>query len=829
MIRSLQSFWIATFLIFFQSTLFAQYNSSQNQTATNQPTVKGQIMDAGTKEPLEYATVGIMNPQDSSMITGGITDEKGRFALAVAPGNYWVKVSFVSYQTQIIKDVQVQAGSGASLGKIMISENSQVLDAIEITGKRSQMELDLDKRVFNVDQDLSNIGNNASEILQNLPSVNVDTEGNVSLRGSQNVRILVNGKPSGLVGIGDGTSALRMLQGDLIEKVEVITNPSARYDAEGEVGIINIVLKKEERRGVNGSFDVNTGYPDNHGVAFNLNYRRNWLNLFGSYGFNYRNYTGGGNSYQENFEIEEPDFETVRDHERGGWSNNLRFGADFYLSDRDIITTSGLYRFSDGDNVTSIRYNDFDDAGNLLGSTRRIQNEAEPEHNIEWNVSYRKTFDQKDRLWTVDLRWMQNDETETADIRQEDLNSQDAPIFQKTSNTEDEINWLFQTDYVHPFDEGKGKFETGIRTTLRTINNDYFVKEQTGEEFVTLPGFNDEFTYDENIYAAYVMGGYELGRFSFQLGLRMEYTDIRAESVADQTVAEQNYHNFFPTAHTNYQINKGNSIQLSYSRRLSRPRFRSLLPFSNFSDARNFREGNPNLQPEFTHSIEAGYLKEWKTGSLLSSVYYRHRTGVIERITFRENIVDEEGNEELINITRPINLAKEDAVGVEFSLSLDLTPWWTINTNANFYRAVTSGTFVNTEVENDTINLERDTYTWNNRTTSRVNLPWGIDWQTSLNYRAPQQSPQGRDLAVYSIDLGFSKDILKGKGTIALNVQDLFNSRKWRSETNGADFFRTSEFQWRTRQVRLTFNYRLNQNKSRGKGGRGDYDGGDGF
>ena len=659
-------------------------------------------------------------------------------------------------------------------------------------------------------------------ISHNLPSVQVDVEGNVSLRGSQNVRILINGKPSGLTGT-DNPDALRLLQSNLIERVEVITNPSARYDAEGEVGIINIVLKKNRKSGINGAFDLGLGVPHNHNAAYNLNLRKGWVNLFSSFGISYRNSPGGGDSRsqfldvnsltvgEETFAIDNLVTHNISDRTRADLGATFRTGADFFINNSNTLTFSGLYRFSEGDNDTEITYEDFDGGSNtLLQHITRNQFEDESDENIEFALNYKKTFEKEDQVLTADFRWFVNNDTELADIFEENQTTLDPTILQRITNGEDEGNWFFQTDYVHPF-AGKNRLETGIRTTLRTIDNDYLVEEQNDQGiWEAIPEFDNQFEYQENIYAAYFILNGESKRFTWQLGLRGEYSDILTISKEDDESNQRQYFDPFPSVHFSYKLNKNSDLQLSYSRRISRPGFRSLLPFSNFSDARNFRSGNPDLNPEYTNSLETSYLRNWKSGSLLSSVYYRHRTGVIERIVLDQSITSND-NSEGTTVRIPVNLSTENNTGFEFNLEQDIASWWNMSANMNFYYSSTEGQYQEQ-------NYARETFTWNGRFNSKISLKKWFDFQMNVNYIAPQNTTQGKRKSITTIDLAFARDILKNNGTLTLSVRDLLNSRKYRYDIIEEDYISTGEFQWRRTQVTLGFNYRLNQGKRRGRG-----------
>lgn len=772
--------------------------------------VTGIVVDDLSGEGLEYATVSLSKTADSSIVAGGITDGKGKFSLeAPLKGNYFLTISFIGYLDKTIPNISAGATDQAiTLGNIRISADNEKLDMVEVTAEKSTISMQLDKRVFTVGKDLTSAGTNGSEVLENIPSVEVDVDGNVSLRGSGNVRILIDGKPSGLVGTSSA-DALRYLQADQIERVEIITNPSARYDAEGDAGIINIILKKDKKQGLNGSVTANVGYPQNYGGGFNLNYRTKHVNLFGGASINYRERPGSGLYYQENFNNDSlPAYETERDHNRRDFGQTVRLGTEFYWNNFNTLTLSGSFRYGDGRNTTDLLYKDLDANSNVSSATERDEDEDEIDRNWETEIRYDRTFKKKDQTFSASAKWILEEDREFGDIIQS--TASEPTIFQRTRNTEDEKNYLLQFDYVHPFGNGF-RFETGSRNTLRTIINKYSVEEQDDyNEWQFLPGFNDDFNYQENVYAGYVILGAQHGKFSWQAGLRTEFTDISITSRVQDANVKKDYLDWFPSAHLSYELNEENTVQVSYSRRLSRPNFRSLLPFSSFSDARNFRGGNPDLDPEYTHSIEVGYLKYWASGSFLTSVYFRRNNNNIERINFQ---LDEE-----TNISIPINLSTQQNTGLEVTLTQDLFKWWNINAGINFYYQTTDGEYEGQD-------LSAETFSAAGRVNSKWKLPKGINVQASVRYISPRNTPQGKSKSMTMMDLAASVDLWKGKGVLSLNVRDVFNTRRWRSEVLTDDFFRETEFQWASRQTTLSFTYYFGQQKKR-RGGGGDYDGG---
>jgi len=782
--------------------------------------VKGKVVDVANQAPLEYATITIFSQKDSSIITGDISNDKGVFAIETRPGKHFVKIEFIGFEAQIISDVIVSRKKKvADLGTIQLGVNTETLVEVEVRAEKSSVQMTLDKRIFNVGKDLANAGGNAADILDEVPSVAVDVEGNVSLRGSEGVQILIDGKPSGLVGIGN-SNGLRSLPANLIDRVEVITNPSAKFEAEGSAGIINIVLRKQKKKGLNGSFDFTVGDPSIYGTAINLNFRRKKLNFFTNFGINYGRNFGGGNSYQEFYRGDTTEITVIeRKQDRGGISGNIRFGADYYLNDKNTFTTSFLYRLGKDDNISTVDYQDFlNDQNNFVEGTFRTDEEIEDESKLEYALTYTKKMEGKGHELVTDIRFQDNTEKESSDFNEVYFLSDGTPssatdYFQRSNNKEGERRLITRLDYVKPFGKDK-KLEAGYQGSYRHIKNDYLVEEQiANDEWIVFDGLSNDFKYDETIHALYSSFGNKINKFSYQFGARVEYSDVVTELIQTNEINPREYLNFFPSAFLTYDLPNNNAIQASYSRRLRRPRFWSLNPFFTLSDARNRFTGNPDLDPEFTDSYEIGHIKYWDKGSLGSSIYYRHTTGVMQRVVSDVQVVDSI----VITLRRPENLATRDDVGFEFNFSYSPFKWWKINGDMNLFRSMIDGSNVNSS-------FTADTYTMSGRVTSRTTIMKKTDLQLRLNYRAPRATTQGTTKAVTSLNFGMSRDVFNKKGTLTLSVSDVFNSRRRRGTLFTDNLYREEEFQWRGRTTRLTLNYRLNQKKKRGGGRRGGGD-----
>lgn len=766
--------------------------------------VKGTLQDEVSGATLPFASVRLFTLPDSTFIAGEVSDLDGNFELknGVA-GNHLLLFEFMGYQS-LYKNVTI-TGAIAELGIIRLKPSNQTLEEVTVQGEKSTYELSLDKRIFNVGKDLANAGGNAIEILNNIPSVAVDLEGNVSLRGSSSVRILVDGKPSGLVSIKGG-AGLQGLQGSMIERVEVITNPSARYEAEGMGGIINIVLKKEQKQGLNGSFDIITGYRMNLGGAANLNYRHRKFNFFTNYMLTYRSTIGDTKQYQELYRNDSTFLtdQTV-DRELRAFHNNLRMGADYFFSETSILTAAYTWRRTKGKRYSYLHYYDYvADRANPLSHSYRTQDETETEPNSEYNLSYKKAFGRKGHELLIDVRHLDNWEKSDQYFGEEVTphGGEGVSTLQHSVNDETEKQWLFQVDYVQPFAK-EGKFESGVRSSFRDMTNNYFVANQLpGGGWENIPMFTNNFVYDENIHAIYGIYGNKHARLSYQVGVRGEWSDVTTTLLKENDVNNRSYRNLFPSAHLTYDLPGQNAVQVSYSRRIRRPGYNDLSPFMTFTDNRNYWSGNPDLNPEFTDSYELGHVKYLENGTITTSVYYRHTIDKILQI----RTMDDNG----FAYSQPQNLATENAYGLEFTGSSNVTKWLKLDGNLNFFRSVIDGTNLD-----DTYKSEA--FTWLGRLAARIN--WnGIDFQLRNNYEAPQVLPQGKRKSIYGLDLAVSRDVLKGNGTLTLNVLDVFNSRRFRSITEGPNFYTYNNSQGRVRQINLTLNYRLHQAKTGKKG-----------
>jgi len=805
-------------IILIAISLFFTLTSVAQRPEAKKITVTGKVIEKGTNLPLEYATIVFENITNKQL-SGGITDENGNFKFEVVAGNYNVRAEFISFKNVLIP--QKNFSADVNLGTIQMEADVAQLNEIEVIAEKSTVEIKLDKRVYNVGKDMMVKGGTVSDVLDNVPSVTVDAEGTVALRGNENVKILIDGRPSGLAGINIA-DALKLLPADAVEKVEVITNPSARYDAEGGGGIINIVLRKGKTNGLNGSVMVNAGDPETYGTSINLNKKSDTYNLFSTFGYNYRDNPGNTMVNSEYFNADGSTsrfIEERRINNRISEGYNANFGIDLNLSKSLTWTNALTFRENNGRNPDNVNFYNFDSGYNSTFIRNRFNDQKNDEFSIEYASNFVKKFKKEDHKLTVDIAVSQNRENQFATITDQILSDPSSLTLEGTSNINQQQRNLIQTDYVLPIGEN-GRFEAGYRGSFQNNLTDFVV--------TPISDLSNNLEYVENVNAFYTQYGSKINKFSYFLGVRFEDSHIEVNSLSLNNYNTKKYNNLFPSATVNYEFSETSSVSLSYSKRINRPRGRFLNPVSSLSSNINIFQGNPDLDPSLTDAIDLGYLKRWKKLTFNTSAYINVTNNSFQFIT-RESGLFVEGVP--VILSTPINLAKEYRAGFEFNLNYTPYKWWRLNGNFNLFRNETQGNYSYVNYLGDTIeqNFDNVALTWFARINSKITLPYKIDFQTNGTYSAPQTNAQGRSLGVASMNLAFSKDILKDKASISLNVSDVFNSRKRIMEREIPNVVSSySEMQWRQRQIMLTFTYRFNKKKNERETRRDDNGGGEG-
>jgi outer membrane receptor protein involved in Fe transport len=827
---------VAFLTIFFT---YAQRPQGRGGQRPNPIIITGTVLDQETNQPLEYATLVLQSVRNPDRVTGGITDAAGKFSVDTSPGKYNVSVEYITYKSYEIAE-QVYRES-TDLGTIKLALDVEQLEAVEVVGERTTVELRLDKKVYNVGSDLTVKGGSVTDVLDNVPSVSVDVEGNISLRGNESVRILINGKPSALSGLSP--EALQQLPAEAIEKVEVITNPSARYDAEGTAGILNIILKQSKTAGLNGSVSVNVGNPTSYGANVSLNLRRDNFNIFTNTSYRYRKGPGNALFEQENFNSDGSTAsfqDEVRNYERQRDGFNSNIGFEFFIDSTSSITNSFVYRKSDGNNITNIDFDNFDANRNLTIQRNRFTDELEDEQDIQYSVNYQKKFNSDGHELKIDYQYSTGKEFENSIINETVLNNNSSLPIEQTINDETQKNQLIQMDYVLPFGkDNKSQFEFGYRGTFNNFNTDFDFGILENNILNSDPNFSNELNYKEYVNAAYTQLGSKFGKFNILGGLRLEASDIGIELVNTNDITNKKYNNWFPSIFLGYEFSETEQITVSYSKRLRRPRSRFINPFPSRSSNTNLFQGNPNLDPTYTNAYDLGYLKRFGKVSINSSLYLNRSTGVFQFIVQETgDFVTIDNPDDMANpvvvpvqARTPINLATDNRYGGELTTTFTPKRGWRFTWNVNVFQQQLRGdyTYTNFQDQEITQTFDADNFTWFSRLSAKIPLPGKIDFQANAFYRGPNKNAQSKSKGILSSNLAFSKDVIKDKATLSLNVRDLFNSRKRRSETRTENVFSYSEFQWRQRSINLSFLYRFNQKKNQGqrgsqRGGNGDFE-----
>ena len=762
-------------------------------------TIEGTVIEASGGQPVAFATVMIADTETQKAITGTTTLEDGSFSLSTTARDFYIEISFIGFQTRTFEDLTTD-DKIIDLGLIVLREDAEQLEEVVVEGEISKMEFKLDKKVFNVGSDISSTGMGALEVLNNIPSVNVNIEGEISLRGSTGVQILIDGKPTVLS--DDPNNALATITADMIKSVEVITNPSAKYDAEGTVGILNIVLKKEEKEGLNGSVSVNTGSPDNHSIGISLNRRTEKFNLFTQIGGGYRSLPRDSESENTNLSTGTTinSFGTAFRNET---FTNIILGTDYYIDPLNVITLSGnfAYEGEDQPSTTFFAVQEGND-GEITQWTREEETVAS---NPKWQyeLQYAKEFkNNEDHKLLISAIGRFFGKDQSSEFINTPTSGTDIPADQQTSTNFQQADYTFKLDYTNPLSE-KYELESGAQYVINNVGNDYEVRDWEDGFWVVDPDLTNDFNFDQSVWAIYSSGAYKVDKWGLKMGLRLEHTNVDTELVDSGESNSQEYTNLFPSIHTSYNLSEKTSFQAGYSKRIFRPRLWHLNPFFNIRDNFNIRTGNPNLQPEFTDSYEFTSIINLTRSSLNGTLYYRNTTDVIERVyTFDDNV----------RISMPMNIGTNQETGLEINGKYVPVNWLTLNGDFNYSYFKRDGEF-DGQIFDFTGNR------WTARLTSKLALPAKIDLELIGNYRSGFPTVQGEVKPTAFADIGLRKKIAKGKAVLSFAVRDLFASRIFDSNII-QDNFVASDFNQRGRFVTLGFSYGF------GKGQAMQYSGG---
>lgn len=794
---------------------FCSATITLNAQSASDGKITAKVVDAQTGETIPFASAMIINRKTKAVVKGMQTDANGNLNMTALPkGAFTFKVSYVGYQTMVRDSVAItDAHKEINLGTIkMKTAKGTALKEVAITAQKSTMQLGIDKKVFSVDQSLVSEGGSASDLLQNVPSVQSDIDGNVSLRGSTGVKVLIDGKPSMIAG-GNVAQILQSIPASSIESVELITNPSAKYDAEGQSGIINIVLKKNKKLGLNGSVALTAGNRDNYNANTSLSFQNSKVNIYGNYSYRYGNRLGGGYS---NIQYLNPSFPTAfanqsTDSKSLDKGHNFKAGLDYYLAPKSILSFTGGFNIRDNDRNEFLNIDKLNTSKTPLELSKRNNSNSGSGGSYDLSLDFVQKFKKPKEELTFNFSFSdgtndnyQNYQTDVYNINGADVNL--LPAIQINDGKGTNRSYNIQTDYTLPV--GKtGKIETGYRSQIRYADNNTFSTNfnHLSDEYDINFALTNEFNSKDQVHALYVNFQNQVKNFGYQIGLRGEdatldtrlgrYDNAGNLSYVPGKVA---YKRLYPSIFLTQKFNADQQLQLSYSRRVNRPRGWDTNPFLDVSDPLIWRQGNPNLKPEDVHAYELSYSKYWKKITFISTAYMRQTNDVIQRIRTE---ADENG----ITIVTPRNLTRELSSGLELIARVDAAKAWNFTGNVNLYQRKLDGVPQFGIVDNSG-------FSWNANLTNNFILPYNITMQVKGDYRSREIMAQGRRNAMYGVDAGARYDFKNKKSSLSLNVRDVFNTRRWSMTTGANNAITDFRRYMQGTMASLTYAYRFGKN-----------------
>lgn len=796
----------------------------QAQQGEAQAEILGKLLDDKTGKPVEYASVALLNP-DSTVLTGMLSKPNGDFDFRqLKPGSYILKIYFIGYQTYL-QTVSVKRST--DVGNIRLKSTATALKGVEVVGEKPAFTMEIDKRVFNVDKSLASIGGTATDVLRQVPSVNVDIDGNVSVRNGSPT-IFIDGRPS--------TLTLDQIPADAIASVEVVTNPSAKYDAEGMSGILNIVLKKNRRAGINGLINAGISTTRSTNAGIDLNVRQGKINFFVNYNLRDRKSPMKTHLFRKNISDDTTTYmDQYQDGDFGRKFQNGRIGFDWFIDNRNTITISQGITGGDFNNLNEQTIYDLDAHQNRIRYAQGRNDSKRKFRNYTTQLGYKRTFSKEGRELTADFTYNRANSENRDDYNLQYFDMQHQPISSpiqpelRYANGNGNTTYLTgQIDFVNPINE-TSKIEAGLRTNSRTFNNvlSTFGRDFNSGQFLYDSALSNDYHYTEQINAAYVSYTGAFGNFGFQTGLRAEQSFYSGElrNVKDASYKIDYPISLFPSVFLTQKFKGDHELQLNYSRRIQRPWFRDLLPNIEYN-ANSANRGNPALKPEFTNSFELSYLKDFdRKHNILASVYFRNTPNAITDF-FVDTVLNLDGQERKVVLEYPINASVRNSYGLEITMRNQVTKNWDVTTNVNF-----------AQTKIDAEGLSNSGFVWFGKINSNTKLPWNLTLQVTGEYESRQIEPQGEDAPEYQVDVAVKKDFFKSKNfSVSLGLNDIFNWDRDLSYTR-TTFSESERYRKRvSRELRLNVSWRfgkmdtnLFKRKKGGEEGEGGDQGGDGF
>lgn len=757
--------------------------------------ITGTVTDSVSGDPLAFVSVSL-NSAEGKTVNGAMTDDQGKFTIEnVAPGKYRLVAAFIGYVTQTSAFLEFKSGQPElNAGVLAMAPDREVLEGVTVEGQQALYENKIDKLVYNAERDATNAGGNAGDVLRKVPMVTVDLEGSVQLRGSSNVRVLINGKPSSIIA-SNVEDALKMIPSDEIKSVEVITSPSAKYDAEGTAGIINIVTKKKGIEGLSGNASLSAG-TRNSNANLSVNYRRNKFGMNASLGGNLFNSNGYQSSYRTNNESDVNRYllqEGSNDMSNSGYRG--QFGVDY-----DIDTTSNI--------STSIRFNDYGrEFTNFQGTTLLDPDQAVMNYfsrntegnwgmeGIDWTMDYRKTFKRPQQELTASAQYSRGMRGNDYDLFQTNQ-AGDINLREKSFNDNLNKETTFQLDYVHPFKKEGMVLEAGAKSILRDINSDYqfSIFDTEAGSYLPDPSRSNIFDYRQDVYAAYTTFAFKIGKnYGVKLGARWEQTLIDGDFASTGTSFSNNYGNLVPSITLSRNLKPGQTVKVSYSRRIQRPSLWYLNPYVDQADSLNIRYGNPELKPELSNAYELGWSTFFKGSSLNASLYWRSTSDVIERVSTIENG---------ITSTTFRNISSSNSIGLNLFGSTQINPKWSLSGSVNLYDYR-----IKSNVDNQYSN---ESFMYNINMNSNLSFGDGFSASVFGLFNSPRTTLQGKSSSWSMLSVGLKKELFEKKGSVGINVNNPYKKhQEFKRDLIGQNFSQNSIFGFEFRSVSLNFSYRF--------------------
>ncbi len=792
---------------------------------SDKSTLSALIIDEVSHEPVGFASAALLTQDSKTYVKGMQTVDDGKVVFTdVAPGTYAVRITYVGYE-DYLKEHIVVGKERVDLGTISLKPSGELLEEVVVQGMPPAMEMGIDRKIFNVAQSTLSVGGTATDLLSNVPSLQVDMDGTVSLRGSSSVRILINGRESALAG-SDVTQFLQSLPANAVDRIEVVTNPSSKYDAEGQSGIINIVLKRNTYVGFNGTANVSGGSYNNYMAGFNLNFRNQKFNYYGGYTFNRRNMVGDGIN---NTELLSNNSLTnnISESQRLGLNHNVQLGMDYYLGEKTLIGLVGNLSLRGNDRNEDLLYQYFNHP-QLSGNSTRLSSQDEDDLGFEVALDVKRELRHKGEELFANVSFGYDGEEGVNDFHQ-DYSVPPTGRYERMriNNTkEDGRNLNAQLDYVRPFGDNH-KLEAGYRAIIRRSMDHQYSQSDSTDGLMPDYRVSNDFDMTSSVHALYA--NYQnkfTEKLGYQVGLRAEQAYLDTElglltpglSEDERTVTGKlDYFRLYPSIFLTQEFGDKNQLQLSYTRRVSRPRGWQVNPFVDVSDNLNHRQGNPNLLPEDIHSFELGYTKTWPSVLLTSSLYHRLVNDVTQPIIIE---VDENTG---VTLMQWQNISRNESTGLELISRVDLSKKWDVMANVNAFQTRFRGS--------EAFNIApSEGFSWNANATTNYRFTPLLSLQARFEYQAPRIMAQGKGIENYVIDAGLKLDVLNRKGSIMFNARDLLNQRRFGGYTQSNGVYRYFEHRWMRRTFMLSFNYRFgDQNlkrESRKREDMGEFDGG---